>query len=147
MHLLVLHTNTNTRNSNEIPSWKCPCILLCSFFLLSLSPHSLTPTTSLLLLLVEALTGLQTCSKNNGRGSNIVTVKAHYPQSAGVLPDFDDQIDRAFIVILNPLYAIPSFFNHIHEMKNHVRAPIEAWIEWRDMFVQNQISEFKLFIM
>ena len=33
--------------------------------------------------LVEALTGLETGDNwnNNGRGSNVVTVKTHYPQS------------------------------------------------------------------
>lgn len=60
--------------------------------------------------LVEALTGLETGDdwNNNGRGSEVVTVKTHYPQSNGILPDFDDRIHRAFIVIRNPLESIPS---------------------------------------
>lgn len=60
--------------------------------------------------LVEALTGLETGDdwNNNGRGSEVVTVKTHYPQSNGILPEFDDRIHRAFIVIRNPLESIPS---------------------------------------
>ena len=60
--------------------------------------------------LVEALTGLETGDdwNNNGRGSEVVTIKTHYPQSNGILPDFDDRIHRAFIVIRNPLESIPS---------------------------------------
>ena len=60
--------------------------------------------------LVEALTGLETGDdwNNNGRGSEVVTVKTHYPQSNGILPEFDDRIHRAFIVIRNPMESIPS---------------------------------------
>ena len=60
--------------------------------------------------LVEALTGLETGDdwNNNGRGSEVVTVKTHFPQSNGILPDFDERIHRAFIVIRNPLESIPS---------------------------------------
>ena len=60
--------------------------------------------------LVEALTGLETGDdwNNNGRGSEVVTVKTHYPQSNGILPEFDERIHRAFIVIRNPLESIPS---------------------------------------
>ncbi len=104
--------------------------------------------------LVEALTGLLTGDdwNNNGRGSNVVTVKTHYPQSNGILVDFDAQIQRAFIVIRNPMNSIPSFFNHIYEMRNHLpvhseRAPLEEWIKWRNVYVDTEIEEYKKFIM
>lgn len=103
--------------------------------------------------LVEALTGLETGDdwNNNGRGSEVVTVKTHYPQSNGILPEFDDRIHRAFIVIRNPLESIPSFFNHIYEMRNHLpvhseRAPVEEWVKWRDAYVDIEIAEYKRFV-
>jgi len=103
--------------------------------------------------LVEALTGLETGDdwNNNGRGSEVVTVKTHYPQSNGILPDFDDRIHRAFIVIRNPLESIPSFFNHIYEMRNHLpvhseRAPVEEWVKWRNAYVDIEIAEYKKFV-
>jgi hypothetical protein len=104
--------------------------------------------------LVEALTGLETGDdwNNNGRGANVVTVKTHYPQSNGILPEFDDRIKRAFLVVRNPMQSIPSFFNHIYEMRNHLpvhseRAPLEEWIKWRDHYVEEEIAEYKKFHM
>lgn len=57
---------------------------------------------------------------------------------------WDNEIKRALVIIRNPMGAIPSFFNHIYEIKNHLpihseRAPVEAWIEWRDKFAENQV--------
>jgi hypothetical protein len=71
--------------------------------------------------LVEALTGLETGDdwNNNGRGSEVVTVKTHYPQSNGILPEFDDRIHRAFIVIRNPLESIPSVSLYFDCSKNN----------------------------
>eukprot|EP00984_Skeletonema_dohrnii_P008405 scaffold3081_cov112-Skeletonema_dohrnii-CCMP3373.AAC.6 len=104
--------------------------------------------------LVEALTGLETGDdwNNNGRGSEVVTVKTHFPQSNGILPDFDERIHRAFIVIRNPLESIPSFFNHIYEMRNHLpvhseRAPVEEWVKWRNAYVDIEIAEYKNYWM
>jgi hypothetical protein len=104
--------------------------------------------------LVEALTGLETGDdwNNNGRGDKVVTVKTHYPQSNGILPEFDDRIHRAFLVVRNPMQSIPSFFNHIYEMRNHLpvhseRAPVEEWIKWRDHYLEEEIREYKKFTM
>ena len=104
--------------------------------------------------LVEALTGLHSGDdwNNNGRGSEVVTVKTHYPQSNGVLPEFDHIINRVFIVIRNPIKSIPSFFNHIYEMRNHLpvhstRAPVEEWVRWRNAYLDTEIEEYKKFIM
>ena len=104
--------------------------------------------------LVEALTGLETGDdwNNNGRGREVVTVKTHYPQSNGILVDFDQDIKRAFVMVRNPLQSIPSFFNHIYEMRNHLpvhsqRAPVDDWIKWRDHYLDIEIEEYKKFIM
>ena len=104
--------------------------------------------------LVEALTGMWTGDdwNNNGRGEEVVTVKTHYPQSNGILVDFDEKIQRGFIVIRNPMKSIPSFFNHIYEMRNHLpvhseRAPLEEWIKWRNAYLETEIAEYRKFIM
>jgi len=104
--------------------------------------------------LVEALTGLQSGDdwNNNGRGSEVVTVKTHYPQSNGILPEFDEMIHRVFIIIRNPIKSIPSFFNHIYEMRNHLavhttRAPVEDWVKWRNAYLDIEIEEYKNFII
>jgi hypothetical protein len=104
--------------------------------------------------LVEALTGLETGDdwNNNGRGEEVVTVKTHYPQSNGILVEFDDKIKRVFLVIRNPMKSIPSFFNHIYEMRNHLpvhseRAPLEEWLKWRDAYLDLEIAEYMKFIM
>jgi hypothetical protein len=104
--------------------------------------------------LVEALTGLETGDdwNNNGRGDKVVTVKTHYPQSNGILPEFDEKITRAFLVVRNPMQSIPSFFNHIYEMRNHLpvhseRAPVEEWIKWRDHYLEEEIREYKKFMV
>jgi len=103
--------------------------------------------------LVEALTGLETGDdwNNNGRGKEVVTVKTHYPQSNGILVEFDEEIQRGFIVIRNPMKSIPSFFNHIYEMRNHLpvhseRAPLEEWVKWRNAYLDTEIAEYKKFI-
>lgn len=103
--------------------------------------------------LVEALTGLWTGDDwdSNNRGKRVVTVKTHYPHDAGKLVPWDDEINRALVIIRNPMHAIPSFFNHIYEMKNHLpvhsqRAPVDAWIEWRDRLAAIQISRFETFV-
>ncbi|KAK1741252.1 glycosyltransferase (family 10) [Skeletonema marinoi] len=103
--------------------------------------------------LVEALTGLWTGDDwdSNNRGKRVVTIKTHFPHDAGRLVPWDDEIHRALVIIRNPMHAIPSFFNHIYEMKNHLpvhsqRAPVDAWIEWRDRLAAIQISRFEKFV-
>jgi len=88
---------------------------------------------------------------NNGRGSDVITIKTHYPQSNGILVDFDEQIGRAFVIIRNPMKSIPSFFNHIYETRNHLpvhseRAPVEEWVKWRNAYLDIEIAEYKKFI-
>lgn len=104
--------------------------------------------------LVEALTGLETGDdwNNNGRGSDVVTVKTHYPQSNGILVEFDERIQRVFVVLRNPMKSIPSFFNHIYEMRNHLpvhseRAPLAEWTKWRDAYLDIEIAEYKKFVI
>ena len=103
--------------------------------------------------LIEALTGLWTGDDwdNNSRGKRVVSVKTHYPHDAGKLVSWDHEIQRALVVIRNPINAIPSFFNHIYEIKHKLpihsqRAPVDAWIEWRDRLAGGQIEKFGAFV-
>jgi hypothetical protein len=48
--------------------------------------------------------------------------------------------------------SIPSFFNHIYEMRNHLpvhseRAPLDEWTKWRDAYLDIEIAEYKKFII
>ncbi|KAL7554175.1 hypothetical protein ACHAWF_018391 [Thalassiosira exigua] len=103
--------------------------------------------------LIEALTGLWTGDDwdNNHRGKRVVTVKTHFPHDAGKLVTWDDEITRALVIIRNPMNAIPSFFNHIYEIRNKLaihsqRAPVSDWIEWRDRQAKAQIRKFGEFV-
>lgn len=103
--------------------------------------------------LIEALTGLWTGDDwdNNKRGHRVVTVKTHYPHDAGQLVSWDNRINRALVIIRTPINAIPSFFNHIYEIKNNLaihsqRAPVNDWIEWRDRLAMVQINRFAKFV-
>ena len=65
--------------------------------------------------LVEALSGLWTGDDwdNNKRGKQVVSIKTHYPHLAGQLVHWDNEINRALVIIRNPMNAIPSYFNHL----------------------------------
>lgn len=56
------------------------------------------------------------------------------------------------VVVRNPMKSIPSFFNHIYEMRNHLpvhseRAPVDEWIKWRNAYIDTEIAEYKKFIL
>ena len=79
------------------------------------------------------------------------THSCFFSMTVNVKVPWDDEIGRAIVIIRNPMQAIPSFFNHIYEMKNHLpvhseRAPVEAWIEWRDRFAAAQIAKYASFV-
>ena len=47
--------------------------------------------------------------------------------------------------------AIPSFLNHIYEIRNNLpihsqRAPVDAWIEWRERLAESQIRKYGKFV-
>lgn len=80
---------------------------------------------------------------------NLIEVEPTH--DAGRLVDWDGDINRAFMVIRNPLSSIPSYFNHIYEMKMHLpvhsqRAPVDDWIAWRDKMLDIEIPTFRDFV-
>lgn len=68
---------------------------------------------------------------------NIVSIKTHYPSNEGRPLPGAGSIPRAILLIRDPLYSIPSYYNFIYEYQNglaghSVRAPLEEWIKWRN---------------
>eukprot|EP00957_Ditylum_brightwellii_P001122 88912-Ditylum_brightwellii.AAC.1 len=99
--------------------------------------------------LVEALTGYITGDEwmTNGH-ENMVTVKSHYPHPQGRVFKNHHMINRAIVILRNPKNAIPSYFNFLYEVKNHLeghstRAPVEAWVAWRDVHFDEEIQLWK----
>ena len=81
---------------------------------------------------------------------------------------FDRDINRAIVLLRNPLHAIPNYFDRIYELKNHLptgssssslssssssseqaeaaAAAREAWIEWRDTQLSSQLMLYRRFV-
>ncbi len=67
--------------------------------------------------IVEALTGKPTGDEwnLNGLGKNVIAVKTHWPHPThGNRIDWDDEIKRAFLLVRNPLDALPAFHDTIY---------------------------------
>lgn len=100
--------------------------------------------------LIEALTGIVTGDdwNSNGWGKRVVSVKTHYPHAHGRKLDWEDEIERAFVVVRNPVKAIPSFHNFLYEFQNKLenhslRAPVNEWIRWRDNAFATEVREWR----
>ncbi len=87
--------------------------------------------------LTELWTGDEWFQNGHSLADEVVSVKTHYPQSNGRQVPWEDKISRAIVLLRSPLHAIPSYHNYLYEYQNKLpphstRAPVEAWIEWRD---------------
>jgi len=77
----------------------------------------------------------------------VVAIKTHYP-ARGSNPHYFEpyqDVPRSVLLIRNPLNAIPSFNSFLYEqsmgMTGHsVRAPVSAWIEWRDRHFDSELQ-------
>lgn len=99
--------------------------------------------------LIEALSGFVTGDDFQLNGhANIVSIKTHYPSHEGrEIPDAH-LIQRAILLVRHPINAIPSYFNYLYEMENHLenhstRAPLEAWKQWRDNNFDRQLQVWR----
>jgi hypothetical protein len=103
-------------------------------------------------LLIQAVTGLNTGDnyhKSDGVDKGVVAaVKTHYPSHTPerifAAPEFA-KIDRAILLLRNPLTSIPSYHNFEYEQNNKLRdhstrAPIEDWIKWRNQFFGKELQ-------
>lgn len=100
--------------------------------------------------LIEALTGFWTGDDwfLNGRKENVVSTKTHYPHQEGQKVPFEADIQRALILIRHPMDAIPSYHNYCYEIENSfkrhtTRAPVDAWIPWRDKHFEKELNTWK----
>lgn len=99
--------------------------------------------------LIEAMTGLRTGDDHNLNGeNNVVSIKTHYPSNEGRAMDGAERIPRAFLLIRNPLYSIPSYFNFLYEYENKLpghstKAPVDEWIKWRNDNFERQVQVWR----
>lgn len=99
--------------------------------------------------LIEAITGLVTGDDFQINGhDNMVSIKTHYPSHEGREVPGAENIPRAILLLRHPLHSIPSYYNYLYEMENHLenhstRAPLEAWIAWRDANFDRQLQVWK----
>jgi len=102
--------------------------------------------------LVQALTGIKTNNDRNTNGwgyENVVAAKTHYPFIHNTMfEELDHLFGRAMLIVRNPIYAIPSYFNAQYEELNHltthsVRAPNEDWIKYRDHALQSRLRKYE----
>ena len=102
--------------------------------------------------LIRAITGIFTSDDHdhNGRVEKgmIVAVKTHYPSHTlpqVLLHDKLKHIRRAILLTRNPINSIPSYHNFVYEQQNGLlnhstRAPIDAWIKWRNAFFEQELQ-------
>lgn len=116
--------------------------------------------------LILALTGLRTANEHDfERGTrSIVAVQTRFPHKSGHLVEWaDGEIDRAIVLIRNPMMAIASLFDELFESKMHLPARFHAglqkrqtenarassmadWISWRDRMFESQLASYQEFI-
>eukprot|EP00584_Thalassiosira_punctigera_P027102 CAMPEP_0172579352 /NCGR_PEP_ID=MMETSP1067-20121228/139203_1 /TAXON_ID=265564 ORGANISM="Thalassiosira punctigera, Strain Tpunct2005C2" /NCGR_SAMPLE_ID=MMETSP1067 /ASSEMBLY_ACC=CAM_ASM_000444 /LENGTH=388 /DNA_ID=CAMNT_0013372069 /DNA_START=167 /DNA_END=1333 /DNA_ORIENTATION=- len=85
-----------------------------------------------------------------GQGE-VVVLQTHFPHTLGKLSAWDDFVPRAFVVLRNPLHAIPAYFDELYQKSNHQLAgsseeTVAAWIKWRDSEFSNQLLLYGQFV-
>lgn len=104
--------------------------------------------------LIRAITGIFTSDDHdhNGRVEKgmVVAVKTHFPSHTDPQVFAQDKlrhISRTVLLTRNPLNSIPSYHNFVYEQQNGLlnhstRAPIEAWIKWRNEFFGQELKNW-----
>lgn len=99
--------------------------------------------------LYEALTGLESGDEWLHRGDTYdhVAIKTHYPSKKHQI-EGSRLMQRAILLLRNPLHSIPSYHNFRYEMDNGIpnhttKAPEEAWIKWRDEHFDKELMAWK----
>ena len=104
--------------------------------------------------LVQALTGIVTGDEhrhNDQAWSEAVTVKVHYPHMQGnpaVAETSNGDFPRVVLILRHPADALPGFHNFLYEYERGLpdhssRAPLSAWLEWRDGNFAEQIQAWE----
>lgn len=94
--------------------------------------------------LIRAITGLMTSddavdTDDISKKHMAVSIKTHYPAHGSSESLFKPyfKVDRAVLLIRNPMKSMPSFLSYLYERENDLenhstRVPVEDWILWRD---------------
>jgi len=102
--------------------------------------------------LTRAITGIMTGDDFNHNGlvsqGQVVAVKTHHPAECCSDPDLFtplSHVDQSVLLLRHPMNALPSYHNFFYEieykLENHsTRAPVDAWIEWRDQFFEEHLA-------
>jgi len=99
--------------------------------------------------LYEALTGIESGDEWYHRGDTYdhITIKTHYPARKHQI-EGSRLMQRAIVLIRNPLHSIPSYHNYLYERDHKIpdhttKAPVDAWIKWRDEHFDEEIVSWK----
>lgn len=99
--------------------------------------------------LYEALTGLESGDEWYHRGDTYdhIAIKTHYPARKHQI-EGSRLMQRAILLIRSPLHSIPSYHNYLYEKDHNIpdhttRAPVDAWIKWRDEHFNDEITTWK----
>mmetsp|Transcript_767 Transcript_767/g.1367 ORF Transcript_767/g.1367 Transcript_767/m.1367 type:complete len:562 (+) Transcript_767:229-1914(+) len=103
--------------------------------------------------IIEALTGIITGDdyNSNEETNNVVSIRTYYPHFIASKVDLTSEFIRSILVVRNPLNAVPSLHNFVYESENKlpehfIRAPSDAWLEWRDKNFATEISSWAIHI-
>ena len=99
--------------------------------------------------LIEALTGVKTSEFK--REENVIAVKTYFPLESyhvGKRGRYNRDMNRAILLLRNPVHTISSHFNHLFEQSNNleqhsVSAPLDVWVEWRDANFGKELDAWK----
>ena len=106
--------------------------------------------------LIRGMTGMMTGADHDNNGlvadGRALVVKTHYPvqddEESQQRFDTVKHIDRAILLLRNPLHAIPSMHNfeyeQTHNLPNHsTRAPLKEWFPWRDAWFATELEKWE----
>ena len=111
--------------------------------------------------LIKALTGLRVQNEHDTRPArDTVAVQTRHPHLSGSLIEWDSEIHRGILLIRNPLYALPSFFDELYVTQKHKpsrfhpeqpvsvedEASAAEWVSWRDRMFDSQMVSYHEFI-
>jgi len=80
--------------------------------------------------------------------NSVVSIKTHFPSPEGRKVPLSEKIPRAILLIRNPLYAFPAYFNILQRVQNKsqkqfTHAPLNEWITWRNDNFDRQLQVWR----
>lgn len=109
---------------------------------------------------IEGLTGIKVGDDFKFSGPRVGIIKTQWPHYQGIW-SFGSTLDQVILVVRNPRWAIPSYHNILSEVDyaqdwnsafEHIddlytkRAPLGAWVKWRDLKFDEELDLWALHI-